>query len=250
VIGDFEEIVDSNGLRAYHGKNVFAVVAGSFIWGNHEVRSQRTRMRFGVGPVLPDDSFNPDSGEWIRFREPGDRSFMATGIVTGIVIAVILGKVLTWIDPEGSRFSTGQAGPTLPFILGIGAASIGGILTLIAVHEVLHLIIHPGQGRSRQSVLGVLPRYLVFYASYTGEMSRTRYLFILAFPFLVLTVFPVAVFAFTAEVNIVIGLVAITNGLGSGVDLIMATLVFRQLPMRSLLRFHGWELYWKPNSAE
>jgi hypothetical protein len=60
---------------------------------------------------------------------------------------------------------------------------------LLALHEVLHLRVHPRRGWHRDSILGVLSRQGMLYACYPGEMSRNaRWCALL--PFAALTVLP------------------------------------------------------------
>jgi hypothetical protein len=76
------------------------------------------------------------------------------------------------------------------FVLSVISIFLG----VLIVHELIHLIAHPKFGLSKDSVLGVWPKAGVCYAFYGGELSRNRFILIIALPLFVLTIAPLVVF--------------------------------------------------------
>jgi hypothetical protein len=108
---------------------------------------------------------------------------------------------------------------------------------------------HPKQGRSRDSVIGVWPRAFVFYASYDNEISRNRFLVMVALPFVLLSVCPVLLFWLTGKVLLWLAFVTLVNGIGSCFDLLVIAMVLAQAPSNALIRNKGWITYWKPRGS-
>lgn len=210
-------------------------------------------MRFHVGRVPPSADFDPDADGWTRLREPSDSTFLTLATLVGIGAAVALN---VWISTVRSaspdhEVITIRPGDLTVTSVAIGAlAAVAGLAAILILHELLHLAAHPGNGRSAYSVLGVLPRCLVLYAFYGGEISRGRFLLMVTLPFVVLSLAPAVAFTLSGHAPLWLGLAAVVNALFSGGDLVAALMVVTQLPRGSVLRHNSWDAYWKPSHGE
>jgi hypothetical protein len=132
------------------------------------------------------------------------------------------------------------------------AALLVGLAGLLAIHEIIHALLHPGNGTTGSTVLGVTFRPMLLYAAYLGAIGRNRYVAVLLAPLVLLSVLPASLSA-TGLLDIAFSplLVALTvvNAASSGVDLLGAALILWQVPGHSVLQNHGWPTYWKPSKA-
>jgi hypothetical protein len=123
---------------------------------------------------------------------------------------------------------------------------LAGIPLLIAIHELLHAVCYPGGLRTSQTTIGVWPARLLFYATYLGPMSRNRYLWVYACPFVVLTLLPLVVAAVLRTTPVAIAAMSILNGFFACGDQTCMTLLAWQVPSAAIVRNRGWETWWKP----
>jgi hypothetical protein len=110
------------------------------------------------------------------------------------------------------------------------------LLVSVALHELLHLVWHPGWGLSPQSLVLVWPRRVLLGVHYEGFMSRRRWLAMRLSPLLGLTVLPTVVLLvlhppgmsfFWQQFTVLLVLV---NSWGAGGDLVASVIVARQVP--------------------
>jgi hypothetical protein len=153
------------------------------------------------------------------------------------------GPLFIWHLSEGDSSTT----PML-LILAI-------ILGSIPVHELVHALTHPHFGLSSESILGFWLSRGLFYAHYDGEMSRNRFLAILAMPFLILSLLPVAIIAFigsSAPMSMpsYLGIVALTNSMFASGDAVGFALILSQIPSAAVVRNMGWKSFWKRIASE
>ncbi len=192
-----------------------------------------TRAKLIVGvPHNPD--FHPEYDGWKRLKEPGTK----TAIVIGHLASVLLGSLVYLAASTWSGFSLDQ------FIIDLW--SIPAFIALIAVHERLHALFHPGWGSSPHTRYGVLPKALVFYAHYDAVVTRSRLMAILAAPFVGLTVIPLLIALLWPATAQAACAIAVLNALFSALDLFNTALVFFRVPAGAEIRNQGWQSYWRP----
>jgi hypothetical protein len=209
-------------------------------------------MRFHYGEIPEVGDFEPAEEGWLGIREPSPlllnllavpTAFLIAGLIIGLLSLVYEGgEVVIWRSAEGSS-STNQ----LVLILAI-------ILVSIPVHELVHALTHPRFGLSSRSILGFWLARGLFYAHYEGEMSRNRFLAILAMPFLILSLLPVAIMAFIGslaplEVPSNLGFVAIVNGMFAAGDVLGFALLVSQIPNDAVVKNKGWKSFWKHRAS-
>lgn len=129
------------------------------------------------------------------------------------------------------------------------AALLPGILLVMAVHEAIHLLLHPGSGRHAHSVLGASSKHGIVYALYFGEMTRMRYVAILLGPFIVLSVLPLLWCLATRTFSGWAAAVSLLNAMFACGDLLAAWLILRGAPSRALMRNRGYYTWWRLPAA-
>lgn len=185
-------------------------------------------------PDNPD--FQPEiEGEWVKLPEPPAEQLQRhAAIFLAVSFPIIL---LAWALLPGIDGFRDVAWAC--------AAAMMLLVPLVVVHEGIHLVLHPGMGRSDQSVVGGSSQHGALYAMYFGEMSRGRYVVILLGPFVVLTVLPWLVcLALRDFVPWAAGL-SVLNGMFACGDLMGAWLVLRGSPKGARLRNRGYYTWWR-----
>jgi len=193
-------------------------------------------MRLHLGSV-PDD-FSPD-GSWRAIREP------AVGRLHVLALPIGFGAaLLTW-------YCWRLVGGLGSFQFHGGLGLLGMVLSLpvlIVVHELLHALVHPQFGCSRSTVLGVWPSRLICYAHYSGPLDRDRLLLVLAMPFFVVTVVPLAL-AGTAGLPPGLTMWAAWfstwNALCACGDYVGVALIWYQVPPTATVQNRGWWTHWR-----
>lgn len=192
-------------------------------------------MRFRFGEIPSSLDFVPDVS-WKSLREPSPWLEKVVALPIGVAAAAIV--VVLW-------FLVTPVRDMRP------AMSVSGFLLLLAgivvVHELIHALVHPKAGRSRQSVLGFWPAGCFFYANYDGELSRSRYLVILLMPLLVISIVPLVVSAVTQVSYGWVAFVSVFHAFLAGGDLLPAGLVLFQVPASGTVRQKSWRTYWREN---
>lgn len=127
----------------------------------------------------------------------------------------------------------------------IGAAMLVVAAILLApLHECMHLIAWPG-GAGRRLECRRTGWKVSLRARGAGAVSRRRFLWLLALPFLVLSVFPVLGAAATGASPQFIVVMTLLNALASSGDVLAALLVMAQVPVDAVVREQGDDLMWR-----
>lgn len=123
-------------------------------------------MRFCYGSVPETPGFRPEAEGWQPLREPGPWLLQVLAFVPAIILlAMDIGLLgLAW--PEGFAFGKAFTAFSLLGLLAV-------ILASVLLHELLHVVFHPGGGLTSSSVLGAWPSKGLFYAHYDGPSQGT-----------------------------------------------------------------------------
>ena len=206
---------------------------------------RKTTVKFHWG-AIPEDDFDPDE-TWRAIREPDPirMQLIATPIGIGLLaIFLFLWPQATELRP----ISIAKEGRIL-FVI----ATIFSIPLLIIVHELLHAAAHPRYGLSPESIIGVWPQRLLFYAHFCGELSRNRFLVVFAMPFVAISVFPLVLAwlgLLSPLVSSIFAWFSIWNALFACGDALGFFLILWQVPAHSIVRNKGWRTYWKTAEAK
>ena len=202
-------------------------------------------MRFCIGLPPPHEDFQPERDGWTKFREPTMLVFWLSALPVAAVTLVGLLIAIGWVGDTSATIVINTRDVTPAQIALTAALTVLGFIAVLTTHEVVHLLTHPRQGRSRDSVVGVWPRAVVFFACYDNEVSRNRFLVMVGAPFVVLSVCPVLLCWITGRVVLWLVFVVLVNGIGSCFDLLVIGMVLAQVPSNALIRNKGWVAYWK-----
>ena len=196
-------------------------------------------MRFHYGPFPEDPDFHPEEQGWHSIKEPGPLLVQVLAIPVALVVFLSLVTAITLL-------STGNAD-----LLAFSWEAIIVLLAIIPMHELVHVLGQPGFGRSQNSVIGVWPARLAFYAHYEGPIPRGRCLAGMAAPFVVLSLVPLLILALNRWIPIPAGLLSFlaqvswVNGVAASGDLVGMLLIGFQVPRSAIVRNQGWRSYWR-----
>ncbi|MSR57765.1 MAG: DUF3267 domain-containing protein [Planctomycetaceae bacterium] len=206
------------------------------------------RLHLGAPPLSPD--FDPERDGWSKLREPSPLWLQHVALPVAIVTATVLGFAWSRLTPmSSSGFSMtvdGRGGAMPSWLVGIlGMAVVAGcFLALIAVHEFLHALAMPHYGLTRQTLIGVWPSRLLFYAAYLGPMPRNHFLWVFAVPFLVLSLVPLLGCMLLRIGPAAVVVVSVINGACACGDLLGIAMIAWQVPRDALVRNQGWQTWW------
>ena len=207
-----------------------------------------TRLHFGDFPSA--EEMAPETQGWQTIRPLTGKLGYWLAALAGLVLLIGLCLALSlWSFAVGDRGGYATAGES--------ATSWRAVLVVLVVyiplHELLHLLGHPGWGRSGHSVVVLWPKRLRFGVYYEGCMSRRRWLVMRLAPMIVLSVLPAGLLALmklwphNVELEIGLQVLMLVNALGSGGDLIAALLVLGQVSPKGRLCFRAGRAYWRPD---
>jgi hypothetical protein len=205
-------------------------------------------MQFHCGAVPEDGQFQPETEGWSDIREPSPIAVQVIALPVAIGLLGFLGGLLFLALPQGV-FSI------ITVAVAVTKINVWGIVIicalLIPAHELVHALCHPRFGLSQNTIVGVWPTRLVFYAHYEGPMSRNHFAWVFVGPFVVLSLVPIGIIALLRAVplspNVVACLVILSliNGAASAGDLIGLLLILFQIPGSATVRNRGWKTFWK-----
>lgn len=195
-------------------------------------------MRRRWGPVPEDPEFSPEAGGWRPLREPRSPVvFSVLSLPPGCLAAAVLLYLAAVLEPSGE------------VQVRLDRTSLVALLPLIPLHELLHALCFPEPLRSPRVILGFWPRAFLFYAHYTGELSRDRFLWVLICPFLTFSAAALLLAAADpGRQELWLGLGA-AHALASSGDLLGFLRVGLQVPRAARVRNRGWLTYWRPEGG-
>ncbi|MGD0173596.1 MAG: DUF3267 domain-containing protein [Anaerolineales bacterium] len=204
------------------------------------------RIQFGSPPIHPPAAIEADAG--LPIRQPGR---WKSAILSSLAGMILLSIPVTASIAYSVLFPEGDAGGSFRKEALPWAGMLISFALSIFAHELLHALLHPDFGRSDSTMLFIGWKKLQFGVYYEGRFPRMRWIFMRLLPFLALTILPLAVFlivytqmTYALETYLII--VMLTNGLGSGGDLVAAIIVLLQVPVSGALNFYQGRAYWLP----
>jgi hypothetical protein len=190
-------------------------------------------MRWHLGGIPDSPDFVPGA-EWKALKEPTPWVFQLFAAPVALVLAVSFLMLWTFATPAGRKIEL-DAPTLLIWLLAFGP--------LIAVHELIHLWVHPGAGKSSNSIVGFWPSRAMFYAHYEGEMSRERFLAILAMPLLIISFLPLVLAIRGVVFHPIVSWLSLWNAVFASGDALGIMLILAQLPRRARVRNKSWKTY-------
>jgi hypothetical protein len=202
-----------------------------------------------LGDIANVEGTSPEPPDWQVIRSPETRwGFWLAAVVGMVLLSALCGGLGLWSMAVGDRGGMATASDTAYTWL----ITLVVLAIYIPLHEVLHLLLQPGWGRSNLSVIVLWPAKLRFGVYYEGCMSRRRWLAMRLTPLVFLSVLPACMLALSQiqplspKLEVGLSILMVVNALGSGGDVIAAILVVSQVPSTASLCFQSGRAYWRP----
>ena len=194
-------------------------------------------MRIHIGAIPSNDQFKPTEEKWRPLKEPGPVLMQVVAAPIAVVTGVVLGVTSYWIG----LFKVHSF--ELVWLL---FAFVG----VIPLHELIHLLAHPQQGRSEHSIVGFWPSKGLFYAHYDHILTRNRLLLILVMPLLTISIVPLMVCSVSGFGSLWVAVLSNFNGVLSCGDLFFVLIVSAQVPRDAVVRNQGYYTWWRCEYAK
>jgi hypothetical protein len=182
-------------------------------------------MKFYSSIPSTDPSFLENNEGWSRVESSKKKKIIG-GIVLGFILALILETLIDFFifDSQlGFKFYK----------------KIYYFILIIIAHEFLHLIVLP---KPNNAIIGISIKNLIVFIISNEIFTKKRYLFVLLFPTILLTIIPLILLFFLK--NELLVYIALYNLVGSGIDILIFYDVIK-FPNDALFRFNGEQLYFK-----
>ena len=178
---------------------------------------------------------------WIPLNEPRNiYSAIALSFPLMILNALVTLGLLSIFVPLSLMLSDINSGS---ISISIELRHLIGLISLLLLHEVLHLISIPGFWRSGTTYMGLTPVGGFVYSE--ESISKLRHISITLTPFLVISVIlPILMGFFNLLTQFFIVLILL-NSMASSVDILNMILVVAQVPKGSQITSNGPKTYWK-----
>jgi hypothetical protein len=195
-------------------------------------------MQLCHGPLPDAEDFHPaEDPRWTLIKEPQVGMAQLLGMVVSAILAVPL-----WMAFPDSPGPADVPSWSSYVVVNLVLICIAMPISIL-VHELIHMLFHPGAGTRRGSVLGYWPAHFMFYAAWSGEWSRERFVVCLLAPTVVITglllllqhIHPIAATPILACIHLV----------GCGGDLVYTALLLRTTPAGATMRNKCWDTYWR-----
>lgn len=193
-------------------------------------------MKFKFNGIPENPLFEPEQQGWTAMKEPSPWVLQAFGLPVGIIAAGCIGAL--WWAFVDIDFKAVQDLPLpLAFIL--------ICVLMIVIHEIVHMLAHPGAGMSSDTIMGFWPAKMLFFAHWDAELTRKRFLTILVMPFVVLSVLPLLVGIALGSAHPYVAAFTLMNALAACCDLLGVALVLAGVPRNAKVRNKGWKTYYR-----
>ena len=205
-------------------------------------------MRLVYGEPPRSEGFHPETEGWTPLREPSARMLGLMGGLLGLPLAAGIGWLWLHMPVDlGIHFDLRPLARhgRLVFTVVVALVPLLAFALLILLHEISHALGCPRLGFTRDTIIGVWPSRLLFYAGHVRAMGRIRYLWHVALPFVLLTAVPMAACAFAGGSAAGWFLLSLANALVAGGDVILFFLIASQVPRGAAIRNQGWHTWWK-----
>jgi hypothetical protein len=191
-------------------------------------------MKFHFGKIPDAVDFSPEKENWTSLKEPTPWLVQLLALPIGLALAALF--LHLWV----------HLAPAIIHNLSTILNSIFiGIPFTIIIHELIHTLAHPQNGRSDNTILGFWPSKMVFYAHYGGILSKQRFITILVLPFIFISILPLILCIFFSIDSYFLMFVSVFNALCSCVDLLGVIIIFFQVPSAAIMRNKVWKTYYR-----
>lgn len=184
-------------------------------------------MRFIKERFPSEEDFIPENEGFIPVKEPDQEKMLKIISILANVLIILAMIIYIWIYGFNGDIIIKS------FIISI---------LIIVPHELVHALLFPSSIFSDKIVIGSYIKGGVFYAHYSGEMSKRRFIIDLLGPFTIFTVIPImlSLFIYKNELLVILGII---NGVASIGDLIGTGIILKNVPKNSIVRNKGYKTY-------
>ena len=190
-------------------------------------------MKFIIGPMPEDEDFEPEKSGWTFLKEPRP----STLFLIALFLAVLSGLETTflWVTLTPVKFA--RLNPLYALL---------AVPCIIPLHELIHALVLPVKQDRYRTFFGFWPARFAFYIHYTGPISRTRYMTISIFPYLLLSILPILICASLQTTSYAVAYAGIGNSFACGADFATFLIILLRVPPNTTLRQQGYKTWWKP----
>jgi len=192
-------------------------------------------MRFVLGPLPENEDFHPLETGWRKIRDPNAVLLHLLSLPTASAVVVLTFLVCRALFGR-EMFNIGALDMSLVYL---------GVVLLVPLHELIHAVSAPSFGMSGKTVVGFWYQRLLPYAVHTDAMTRTRIVWFLIMPFLMLSVLPmIGMWLLRLNSSFLCHFILINAG-GCAGDFIQLPVFVCQVPQHAVIRNKGLDSYWR-----
>ena len=190
------------------------------------------KFLFGSGLAPSHLDFRPEDQGWHPLTRPPAIAVMLISLVLGFALFMVVSLAFFYLASVRLQKPSGL----FPVWL---------LIPLIPIHEMLHAFVQPGLGLSARTYLGFnLPR-LAFYAHYSGERTRARFIAGALTPLVVLSVVPL-ILCMTFHLNLpTLAWMSSLNAAVAGTDVITALVLLVRCPRGAVVLTDQNKAWWR-----
>ncbi|WP_028562902.1 DUF3267 domain-containing protein [Paenibacillus pinihumi] len=179
--------------------------------------------------------------QWIRLKEPDSIGralvwsmplMLAAGGLTLLIIDMFAEVSIKEYGADEGRTS-----------LVVTPLAIASALSLLLIHEAIHLVLIPKFWRSEKTWIGL--RLFGGFVLTEEEMSRRRYIVISAAPYILISIILPLILGWLGWLAPGVIILLVLNALGSSLDLLNIILILIQTPPKARLVCTGTATFWK-----
>ena len=112
---------------------------------------------------------------------------------------------------------------------------LGGLFALMLSHELCHVLLHPKFGFSANSIVGFDRRSFLAFATYSGNISRNRFVAMALAPLFFISVVPFVLGSIYREYAHFVASISLFNAVISAGDIMILWRCLRILPRHGLV---------------
>ncbi|WP_270180904.1 DUF3267 domain-containing protein [Alkalihalobacillus sp. CinArs1] len=185
---------------------------------------------------------------WTPLIEPQSVMSATFRSIPFMILTTLLSAWIIIVTSSLTLKDFGITSSTDSLTLSIHVGFLIGIFLLLVVHELLHLIFVPQFLKSDKTYIG-----LTWFGGYVvteEKLSKTRYLWVTAAPFIILSVLLPLVLSLIGLLTPMIKMLILLNAASSSVDMLNVVLITKQVPANATLRNNGMKTYWRKSEGE
>jgi hypothetical protein len=178
-----------------------------------------------------DDSFSPEEQDWTFLKEPPPSTLLFISVLLGVFFG--LGTTFLWVALTPIKLSR------LSLLY-----SLLAFPCIIPLHELAHALILPAKKGKHKTFFGFWPARFAFYVYYTGPLSRSKYMTISIFPYVLLSILPLLICALFRITSFIVAYAGIANSFLCSADFATLLIVLCRVPAGTILRQQGCDTWW------